>query len=674
MESTDILSSYNIQNFSQPQQAEFNFGTSQPQFNQNISSTLYTNEEYPVTNYNQTENITRITNNQNQSYSTFGQTAFPTSITQENTISSPTFGDKYANLSSNEFNTNTNQINSLQNFDTINNINNNDIITSGIQQQSNIENNLNTFNSDLNTNSNLNNIGNVINKNALNNNIKSQILTTNNIISNLDNINIDNNNIFHSQQVKNNHEVFPSFRPFHSQNKIKSQISNASEKNDIKKTRLSSPKLVDPLESKVPPSPPSVHSMQSVHEEIKESKEEVKEPEPEPEQKLNLTKDEKILLEKEEPNKEYNIKAHFDLILTKDENKFFYNKVHKVATPLLAHYEMPDNLEYKSPIVSPNGKFIACIGKGTEDSVFVWDISDLYWYKYKYSYSTVDCITFTPNSKSLIIVYSNSNPIIYDLSTGKMQLEFENNYEENNGDEKYSSTCAFTLKDTHFALTISTSYTLWSLRTGKIKQQILDESPIKIASDDHLIFIDSQLNCTIKKITDQSIIEQFNIKGVESIDEILDARCTRDMANLVYVIKHGTILYNFKKKEFNGLQKFECGVEKATLSPDGKYILKTNMKNFVVYDLEKGVTVCTVLKDKFKEYNIDYTQKKILIIDNISIIIKDFSDEKSPEKYIWLNKNPTKFSDVKFSSDFKILLARLNRNDAVVYDLKMGKS
>ena len=717
MESTAYLDSFNIQNFSQSQQADFNVNSAKLQSNQNISNTLYINEEYPVTNYNKAEN--NISNNYNQSFGTFDQTLFPDVITKENSITTPTFENQYSNLSSNNYN--SNQINSFKNSDIINNNINSNEINSGVQLQSNVENNLNnlndlnTFNSDININSNFGNTNNVINPKMPMDNIKSNIMTSNNVISsnipNIENININNinnnndnnnnifnsqqmnnnnifnsqqmnennnifnsqqmnnNNLFNSQQMNNNNEEFPSFRLYHS-NKMKSQKSITSEKNDIKKSRVSSPKLVDPLETKVPPSPPSVHDMQSVHEEIKEPKEEEKEQELVP--KLNLTKDEKILLRKEEPNKEYNIKSHFDLILTKDENKFFYNKVNKIATPLLAHYEMPDNLEYKSPILSPNGKFIACIGKGNEDSVFVWDISDLYWYKYKYSYSTVDCIAFTPNSKSLIIVYSNSNPIMYDLSTGKMQLEFENNFEENNSNEKYRCTCAFTLKDTHFALTTSTSYTLWSLRTGKIKQQIMDESPIKIASNDHLIFIDNQLNCTIKKITDQSIIEQFNIKGVESIDEILDARCTRDMANLVYVIKHGIIVYNFKNKEFNGLQKFECGVEKATLSSDGKYILKTNMKNFVIYDLEKGATICTILKDKFKEYNIDYIQKKILIIDNISIIMKDFTDEKSPEKYIWLNKNPTRFSDVKFSNDFKILLARLNRNNAVVYDLKSG--
>ena len=76
----------------------------------------------------------------------------------------------------------------------------------------------------------------------------------------------------------------------------------------------------------------------------------------------------------------------------------------------------------------------------------------------------------------------------------------------------------------------------------------MDNSPIKIISNEHIIHINSELNCTIKKISDQSIIENFLIKGVESTEEILDARCTKDMTNLIYVIKHGIIVYNFKKK------------------------------------------------------------------------------------------------------------------------------
>ena len=43
--------------------------------------------------------------------------------------------------------------------------------------------------------------------------------------------------------------------------------------------------------------------------------------------------------------------------------------------------------------------------------------------------------------------------------------------------------------------------------------------------------------------------------------------------------------------------------------------------------------------------------------------MKDFTDEKSPEKYIWLNKNPTHFVDIKFSKDFKIMIGKVDNNN-----------
>ena len=181
MESTAYLDSFNIQNFSQTQQAEFNFNSAKPQSNQNILNTLYINEEYPVTNYNKTEN--NISNNYNQSFGTFDQTLFPDVITKENSITTPTFENQYSNLSSNNYN--SNQINSFKNSDIINNNINSNEINSGVQLQSNVENNLNnlndlnTFNSDINTNSNFGNTNNVINPNMPMDNIKSIIMTSN---------------------------------------------------------------------------------------------------------------------------------------------------------------------------------------------------------------------------------------------------------------------------------------------------------------------------------------------------------------------------------------------------------------------------------------------------------------------------------------------------------------
>ena len=330
---------------------------------------------------------------------------------------------------------------------------------------------------------------------------------------------------------------------------------------------------------------------------------------------------------------------------------------------------MPQDCVYKSPLLSPNGKYLSVISHGNGDFVYIWDMSDLYWYKYKFSSTCVDCVAFTPDSKSLIIVFRYSNPILYDLSTGKKILEFERNGEENKR-EGYQST--FSTSGTHFAYTTDKSFTSWILSTGEIAQQIIDNSPIKIICNEFLICISSNLICEIKRISTQETVISFRLKGVESIKEILDARCTEDMTSFVYVIKEGIIRYIFKDEEYKGIQKFQFRVEKASISEDCKYIMKTNMQNISIYDLEKQVTIYTIFKEKFKEYKIDFKTKKLIVIDDISINIQDYENEVYSEKNVWLDKNPNKFEDAKFSRDFKVLLARIDRNNAIAYDLNSG--
>ena len=64
------------------------------------------------------------------------------------------------------------------------------------------------------------------------------------------------------------------------------------------------------------------------------------------------------------------------------------------------------------------------------------------------------------------------------------------------------------------------------------------------------------------------------MKGVESIKEISDARCTEDMTSFVYVIKEGIIRYIFKDEEYKGVQKFQFRVEKASISEYCKSVLE----------------------------------------------------------------------------------------------------
>ena len=391
--------------------------------------------------------------------------------------------------------------------------------------------------------------------------------------------------------------------------------------------------------------------------------------------KVNKLKlNEEILLrnQKQSLNKDLDVKTHFDIEVTKEKYVFPYKKVLKIAIPLLSHYEMPTGCNYKSPLLSPDGQYLSCIASlSSLDVVYVWNIDNLYWFKFKFSVikSKVDYVAFTPDSKCILVIYRQNNPILYDLKTGSKLLELEKNGEENNRDGLH---CAFTVKGTHFCYTTDKSFTLWNLKNGKIKKIIKDDSPIKLLFNEYIISIKNDLICEIKNFKNLKIIESFKLKGIASPKDILDARFSPDMSCFIYIIKKGVIKYILKEKKFKGVQKFQLGVEKAVISDDCRFVAKTNLRNLTIYDIERGETIGTILKEKFNEFKIDFNNEKLIVIDNICINIHDYTDGGIPEQFVWLDKNPIRFVDVKFSPDFKFLFGLTEKNNVILYDLNTG--
>lgn len=440
-------------------------------------------------------------------------------------------------------------------------------------------------------------------------------------------------------------------------------ISGGFNNNNMKEEILNRPKLTSPLMPEGEERPPSIQNP-----EIKEEFNTIfKDPS---RSSAKLSQSELSLIKNEEQNlaQDYIIKSHFDLSLIKQSNAFDYNKVHKISLALLSHFEMPENYEYQSPNISPNGKYISCIARGVDDLVYVWDISDLYWYKYKFSSTQVDMVTFTPDSKAIIIAYKFATPVMYNLANGKKILDFKKNLEENGREGLH---CSFIFKENHFAYASKKSLTIWNIKTGEIISQIFDDSPIKKIVDDKLILISETLKCDIIKIENEEMLASFQLKAVEIYKDILDVNFTKDLSSFIYVFKQGIIRYVFKDKEYKGEQKFVNVVEHATLSDDCKLVLKTNMKYFTIYDIDKQQTVCTILQNKFKNYKIDFNSKKLIYIDDICICVKNY-EGKCAEKYIWLNKNENHFEDVKFSHDFSVMLAKIDKNNVIACDMTTG--
>ena len=371
-------------------------------------------------------------------------------------------------------------------------------------------------------------------------------------------------------------------------------------------------------------------------------------------------------------NKDFDFNKHYELEFKKEPNIFPYTGIRKINLPLFGHLELPQEYNYTSPSLSPDGKYLACIARGSDDIVYIWDINNLYCFKYKYTSLRVDGLAFTPDSNSIIIVYRFTSPVMYDLSNGEKIRSFEKNGEENN---RSGFQYAFTNEGKHFGYTSDQSLTIWSMTTGLQRRKIKNKSSIKIICGEYLICVSDKLICSFIKCKDGITDKEFRLKGVCSDKEILDCRVTVDMKYFIYVIEQGVIKYNIDSGEFQGIQKFKpmIGNIKAVISPHCKYVVKTNMKYLNLYNLENQETLGTILKEPFNEFRIDFKNEKIITINNICINIHDYSNDKLPEKFVWLNKNPTQFIDIKFSKDFKILIGKIDNNNYVVYNCETGR-
>ena len=371
-------------------------------------------------------------------------------------------------------------------------------------------------------------------------------------------------------------------------------------------------------------------------------------------------------------NKDFDFNTHYELEFKKEINIFPYNGIRKINLPLFGHLELPQEYNYTSPTLSPDMKYLACTARGSNDIVFIWDTNNLYCFKFKYTALRVDGVAFTPDSNFIIVAYRFSNPVMYNLANGEKVRSFEKNGEENN---RVGFQYSFTMEGKYFGYTSDQSLTVWNINTGIQKIKIKNSSPIKIICGEYLVCINENLICSFIKISDGIIDYEFKLKGVTNINEILDCRVSMDMKFFIYIIEQGIIKYHIKTEEFQGIQKFKptSGTIKAVISPDCKYAIKTNMKYLNLYNLETQDTIGTMLKNPFNEFKVDFSNKKIITIDDICINIHDYSSQKLPAKFIWLNKNPTHFINIKFSKDFKIMIGKVDNNNSIAYDCATGK-
>lgn len=341
--------------------------------------------------------------------------------------------------------------------------------------------------------------------------------------------------------------------------------------------------------------------------------------------------------------------------------------------PVLSYMELPKNCKYYNPILSPSGLYLACIvddPRENDEYVIVWEMNYLSAYKHKFTRLKVTSIAFTPDSLAIIIVYKETNPVIYKLKDASKMLQLQPNGEE--GDRKYLDS-GFLRDGKYFGYASDKGFSLWSMSSGNLLKYFKESSPLKKIYEEHIAYVDNQNNCTIYQLDGPKIFKQFQLKGVSDPREILDCQLSLDLKSFVYVVEEGLIRYTFDNKEFYGIQKFKPGTKLAFISDDCKYIVKSNMNSLHMYDTSKAEPVVSLIKGPFKDCSVSFENGKFLIVDNNSITIHDFVNDSLDDKIIWLDKNPENLSDLKFTKDGKVFIAKNEFDGAIAYNIRSNR-
>lgn len=360
---------------------------------------------------------------------------------------------------------------------------------------------------------------------------------------------------------------------------------------------------------------------------------------------------------------------------------FPYENCETSNVELFKHQELPQNLKYVAPQLSPDEKYVSVIGKGdTHDYVFIWKIDQLTQYLYMYKGTKIGGFCFSPNSSSFIILYENIEPMHYSIKNGK---SFSKLTKVGQKDRAQVKCYSFSKHGKYFVVGFEDKFTIWNASTGEVKKNLEDPSPSKYVRGNVMISITDDCRIKVTTIKDETKICDFKLRSITSHKDILACalspvdRPSEVPEFFYYAIREGIYKCQIKvpddqdERTIELVQKFDSPAEKAFISADCEEAMSTNNRDIYFWNFGQQ-KLGSVYKEDFYECSIFFENGKVLTVDEICINITDYSDGDKDELFIWLNKNPTKFESFNFSPEFSYLLTKINEHEAVLYNCNTG--
>ncbi len=352
--------------------------------------------------------------------------------------------------------------------------------------------------------------------------------------------------------------------------------------------------------------------------------------------------------------------------ITKD---FSYNECLFFPIILRSHDKFPKNVKWSCPRITSNGKYIGAIC--SNNSLYIWNSNDGKVENYISTKEQMLNFEFNPNNQNLILIFQDCNPKYLSIKDNSDINELEDPYLGFNDIISFS----FSSQGKYFSLCADKGLFVWDVQSLKLEIFIDDYSKKKYLRNESLIMISGTNYLRIININSKKVFFECNLKRIEKIDDLQTCMLNTDNKFVYYASSSGGFKLNlFDKITFEVCKFIVSNNVIVKISDDCKKYLSTNMIDIFLYEEKIGL-VNKFTFEKFNHISIDFEIMLLLIIDDVSISLKNLElyGYGLDKCNIYTFQNPKKFKKIFFTRNSENLLGIVNENLGILYECSSGK-
>ena len=357
------------------------------------------------------------------------------------------------------------------------------------------------------------------------------------------------------------------------------------------------------------------------------------------------------------------------ITFTKITKEFSYNECLFFPIILRSHDKFPKNVKWSCPRITSNGKYIGAIC--SNNSLYIWNSNDGKVENYISTKEQMLNFEFNPNNQNLILIFQDCNPKYLSIKDNSDINELEDPYLGFNDIISFS----FSSQGKYFALCADKGLFVWDVQSLKLEIFIDDYSKKKYLRNESLIMISGSNYLRIININSKKVFFECNLKRIEKIDDLQTCMLNTDNKFLYYASSSGVFKLNlFDKITFEVCKFIVSNNIIVNISDDCKKYLSTNMIDIFLYEEKIGL-VNKFTFEKFNHISIDFEIMLLLIIDDVSISLKNLElyGYGLDKCNIYTFQNPKKFKKIFFTRNSENLLGIVNENLGILYECSSGK-